>query len=109
MVLVVNSGVLLCERGASSTYNSLLTKQAVLDTIEDPEFITHAHARRLVGGASVMHHLRNAVHWVHNRITPAKEWLKEHVNHPIANTAVKAAEALGYGMTAAGKLHNRIM
>jgi hypothetical protein len=41
----------------------------------------------------------------------AKNFLKDHVNHPIANTAVKAAEALGYGMTGGtnNKLQSRLM
>jgi hypothetical protein len=47
-------------------------------------------------------------------ITKAKEFLKNHVNHPIANTAVRAAEALGYGQTGGGhvlggKLQSKLM
>ena len=81
-----------------------------MQTAAEPDFITHSHARKLVGG-SFLGHLRNAAHWVGSKITPIKEFLKAHVDHPIANTAVRAAEALGYGVTGAGshgKLHNRL-
>jgi hypothetical protein len=110
VVLTISSGVLLCERGSSSSYIGMLIKEDVVQTAAEPDFITHSHARKLVGG-SFLSGLRNAAHWVGSKITPIKEFLKNHVDHPIANTAVRAAEALGYGMTGAGshgKLHNRL-
>ncbi len=109
MVLTISSGVLLCERGSSSSYIGMLNKDDVVNVSAEPDFITHSHARKLVGG-SFLSGLRNAAHWVGSKITPIKEFLKAHVDHPIANTAVRAAEALGYGMTGAGnhKLHNRL-
>jgi len=64
-----------------------------------------------VGGAW-HHHALNGLRWLHNTgITAAKNFLRDHVNHPIANTAVKAAEALGYGMTGGtnNKLQSRLM
>ena len=109
VVLVVNSGVLIAERGSSSTYIGLLTKADVLETAEQQDFVTHSRARHLVGG-SFLGSLKNGLHWVSQHISPVKEFLKQHVNHPVANTMVKTAEALGYGMTAAGnKLQSRLM
>jgi hypothetical protein len=110
VVLTISSGVLLCERGSSSSYIGMLNKDDVVNVSAEPDFITHSHARKLVGG-SFLSGLRNAAHWVGSKITPIKEFLKAHVDHPIANTAVRAAEALGYGMTGAGnhgKLSNRL-
>ena len=110
VVLTISSGVLLCERGSSSSFIGMLIKEDVVSTAGEPDFITHSHARKLVGG-SFLGSLRNAAHWVGSKITPIKEFLKNHVDHPIANTAVRAAEALGYGMTGAGnhgKLQNRL-
>ena len=87
----------------------MLVKQDVVDIVKEPDFITHSHARKLVGG-SFLGSLRNAAHWAGSKTTPIKEFLKAHVDHPIANAAVCAAEALGYGMTGAGnhKLANRL-
>jgi hypothetical protein len=88
----------------------MLIKEDVVQTAAEPDFITHSHARKLVGG-SFLNSLRNASSWLSSKITPVKEWLKAHVDHPIANTAVRTAEALGYGVTGAGshgKLHNRL-
>ena len=85
----------------------MLVKDEVVNVAAEPDFVTHSHARKLVGG-SFMGHLRNAARWIHSKISPVKEFLKAHVDHPIANTAVRAVEALGYGVTGAGshKLHN---
>ena len=110
VVLVVNPGVLITQQGSSSSYIGLLTKSDVLDTIEQPDFVTVSHARHLTGG-NFLNTLKNAVHWVGSKITPIKNFLAQHIDHPIANKAVEVANALGYGYTAAGKhkLHDRLM
>ena len=111
VVLVVNPGVLITQQGSSSSYIGLLTKSDVLDTIEQPDFVTVSHARHLTGG-NFLNSLKNAVHWVGSKITPIKEFLQKHIDHPIANKAVEVANALGYGYTAAGKhhkLHDRLL
>ena len=110
MILVVNPGVLITQQGSSSSYIGLLTKADVLETSEQPEYITHSHMNKLTGG-SFLGSLKNAMHWVHSKITPVKEFLARHVDHPIANKAVEIATNLGYGYTAAGKhkLHDRLM
>ena len=65
---------------------------------------------KLTGG-SFLGSLKNAARWVHSQITPIKNWVAEHIDHPIANKAVEVASTLGYGYTAAGKhkLHDRLM
>ena len=110
VILVVNPGVLITQQGSSSSYIGLLTKADVLETSEQPEYITHSHMNKLTGG-SFLGSLKNAMHWVHSKITPVKEFLARHVDHPIANKAVEIATNLGYGYTAAGKhkLHDRLM
>ena len=69
----------------------------------------------MVGG-SIWHSALHGMRWLHDHgISAAKNWLKDHVNHPIANKAVEVASALGYGHTGGGmaggnnKLHNRLM
>jgi hypothetical protein len=51
VVLTISSGVLLCERGSSSSYIGMLIKEDVVQTAAEPDFITHSHARKLVGGS----------------------------------------------------------
>ena len=62
--------------------------------------------QKLTGG-SFLGSLKNAMHWVHSKITPMKNWVAQHIDHPIANKAVEVASALGYGMTG-GKGHNKL-
>jgi len=45
----MNSGVFVCERGTSSTYTGILTKQDVLEASQQ-EHYTHNDVARLVGG-----------------------------------------------------------
>ena len=114
VVVVQNPGVLITDRGSGSTFIGLLTKDAVLKTKNSPDHVTLAYAKHMVGG-SWAHHAMNGLRWLHNHgISAAKNWVKEHVNHPVANTGVKIAEALGYGHTGGGmaggsKLQNRLM
>ena len=114
VVLVENPGVLITDRGSSSTFVGLLTKDSVLQTKDSPDHVTLAYAKHMVGG-SIFHSALNGLKWLHNHgITKAKEFLRDRVNHPIANKAVDVATALGYGCTGggstggAGKLHSRL-
>jgi hypothetical protein len=45
----MNSGVFVCERGTSSTYTGILTKQDVLEASQQDHY-THDDVKRLVGG-----------------------------------------------------------
>ena len=99
------------QQGSSSRYIGLLSKSDTLTSLEEPEFITHSHMQKLTGG-SFLSSLKNAMHWVHSKITPVKEFLARRVDHPIANKAVEIATSLGYGYTGAAKhhiLHDRLM
>ena len=51
----------------------------------------------------------NAVHWVRDRLPDVKNFLGK-VDHPVAQTAHKVLDAVGYGMTGAAKhkLHGRL-
>ena len=110
VVLVESPGVLITDRGSSSTFVGLLTKDAVLQTKDSPDHITLAYAKHMVGG-SWYHGALNGMRWLHNHgISAAKNWVKDHINHPIANKAVEVASALGYGQTGgSNRLHSRLM
>ena len=52
----------------------------------------------------------NAVHWVRDRLPDVKNFLGK-IEHPVAKTARKVLDAVGYGVTGAGakhKLHDRL-
>jgi hypothetical protein len=70
----------------------------------NPTLLAHSHARKLVGWIIPKSGYEMLVRGLSSKITPVKEFLKAHVDHPIANTAVRTAEALGYGITGAGIL-----
>jgi hypothetical protein len=101
---------MIFDRGSSSTFIGLNTKDAVLQVKDSSDHVTLAYAKHMVGG-SVWHSALNGMRWLHNHgISAAKNWLKEHVNHPIANKAVDALSAVGYGQTGgANRLHSRLM
>jgi len=49
VMITMNSGVFVCERGTSSTYTGILTKQDVLEASQQDHY-THDDVERLVGG-----------------------------------------------------------
>jgi hypothetical protein len=49
VLVTMNSGVFVCERGTSSTYTGILTKQDVLEASQQ-EHYTHDDVARMVGG-----------------------------------------------------------
>ena len=101
---------MIFDRGSSSTFVGLLTRDAVLQTKDSSDHVTLAYAKHMVGGG--WHHSAlNGLRWLHNHgISAAKNWVKDHINHPIANKAVEVASALGYGQTGgANKLQSRLM
>ena len=49
VLITMNSGVFVCERGTSSTYTGILTKQDVLEASQQ-EHYTHDDVARMVGG-----------------------------------------------------------
>ena len=49
VLVTMNSGVFVCERGTSSTYTGILTKQDVLEASQQDHY-THDDVKRMVGG-----------------------------------------------------------
>jgi hypothetical protein len=75
VLITMNSGVFVCERGTSSTYTGILTKQDVLEASQQ-EHYTHDDVDRMVGGASkFFSSLKSGLKNVGKR---AKEHLAEH-------------------------------
>ena len=79
--------------------------------MEQQESMTVSKAKHLLSGGSLLSSLNNGLKWAASHITPVKNFLQQHVDHPIANKAVEIASSLGYGITGAAKhhkLHDRL-
>ena len=105
VVIPINSGIFCLERGTSSTFISLLTKQDVLSSLEQ-EPCTNFEVHRMVGGSSFTDNLRNGMRHLWSKIresgalnqlgTAAKTALASSGN-PYGLAASAAMGALGYG------------
>ena len=81
----MNSG----ERGASSTFLSLLTKQDALDSLRQTPY-SNFQIKRMVGGGC-MDSMRSALGWVHSKL-PAVRGALEQVQNPIRPDRRQRAE-----------------
>jgi hypothetical protein len=110
IIIPMNSGVFVNERGTSSTFLSLLTKQDVLTTLSQEPY-SNFEIRRLVGGRSFMDNLRSGLHWVREKAnqyaTPLKHALTAMPNQ-YAQTGAAVLGALGYGKGDRRSLENRV-
>ena len=105
VIIPMNCGVFVNERGTSSTFLSLLTKQDVLDSLTQTPYTNH-EIHRLVGGNSFMDKVRSGLSWIHSKL-PAVKGVLGHIPHPMAQTAHNVLGAMGYGKHAA--LEDRLM
>ena len=64
-VICVNSGVMVTDRGVTTTYTGILTKELVLKAKESKEHTTSVESKRLIGGS--MHNLGSSVHKHHHK------------------------------------------
>jgi hypothetical protein len=105
-IIPIMSGAWINERGTSSSFIGLLTKQDVLETLEQ-EHYTQGQVRRLIGG-SFMDRLKSGVGWITSKLTPIKHVL-EHIPHEYAQKGAKVLDALGYSKYGhSNKLENRL-
>lgn len=89
VVIPMNVGVFVSERGASSVYTGILTKQDVLDASQQ-EAYGESEMKRLVGGANFMDNLKSML----KRVAPMIPGL--------AKCAVQEIASVGSGKTGAG-------
>ena len=82
------------ERGTSSTFLSLLTKQDVLDAFQQQPY-SNFEVRRMVGGG-FLNNIRSATGWFHNKL-PAVRGVLEQVPRQYAQTGANVLRALGSG------------
>ena len=92
--MTMSSGVFVNERGTSSTFLSLLTKQDVLDTLQQQP-CANFEIRRMVGGG-FLDNIRSAMGWIQSKL-PGVMAVLEHVPHQYAQTGANVLKALGCG------------
>jgi len=98
VIITMNSGMFVTERGNSATYTAVLTKSDVLDASQSAPSISYSDARRMVGG-SVMSFLRKNLP---KGASIAKNLLGA-VDDPRAQKASKVLGALGFGQSGGGR------
>ena len=107
VIITVNSGCFVCERGTSSTYTGILTKADVLQASEQPAY-HRSDVHRMVGGG-FLDTLKSVVGRVLPILAPhAKNYLSKS-SHPAGKAAAAALGALGYGASGGKKLADRMM
>ena len=94
VIIPMNTGVFVNERGTSSTFLSLLTKQDVLDALQQQPY-SNFEMRRMVGGG-FLDGLKSAVGWVKGKLPGLRSAL-EMVPNPYPQTGATVLKTLGYG------------
>jgi hypothetical protein len=100
VVITVNSGLLVNERGTSSTYTGILTKADVLSaSAQEPYYQTSV--KRIVGGGFLDSLKSVAGKMLPHLLKHGKEELAKS-DHPVAKLAHTAMGAMGYGSSGGG-------
>ena len=114
ILIPMNSGIFVNERGTSSVYTGLLTKQDVLDASGEQEHYTHGTIKRMIGGG-FLDNLKSGMKWIHSKLPAVREALG-HIQgvHPYAKVGHDVLKTMGYGRSGGGhsggsKLENRLM
>jgi len=104
VIMPMNSGVFVNERGTSSTFLSLLTKQDVLDALQQQPYSNY-EIRRMVGGG-FLDSMKSALGWIKGKL-PAVRGVLENVQNPYAQAGATVLKTLGYGQGHKG-IENRL-
>ena len=94
VIIQMNSGVFVNERGTSSTFLSLLSKQDVLDALQQQPYSNY-EIRRMVGGG-FLDNINSATGWLKESL-PMVRGVLENAPNPYAQTDANVLKTLGYG------------
>ena len=97
IIMPMNSGVFVNEKGTSNTFTALLSKQDVLD-VQGQQAYAHGEFHRLVGGG-FLDNLKSSVGWISLKLPMVKHVLN-HIPHAYAQTGARVLDALGYAKAA---------
>lgn len=100
VIITMNSGVFVNERGTSSTYTGILTKQDVLEASQQQAY-TKSDVARLVGGG-FLDMVKSGVQKLAPIALPIAKNLLGNMEHPAAKAVSAGLGALGYGPSAGG-------
>ena len=109
MIICMNSGIFVNERGTSSTYTGILTKQDVLEaSAQEPMFASSV--KRMVGGGfmdSMKSLIGKLAHYSQHPLAKSLgKSAKEHFaqsQHPAGRMASDALKHMGYGASGGGE------
>ena len=106
VIMPMLSGVFVTERGTSSAFISLLTKEDVIQASQQEPY-TRYEIKRMIGG-SFMDSIKSGLGWLNSKIPMVKNVLNN-IPHAYAQTGAKVLGALGYGKGDRGTLADRLM
>ncbi len=103
VLITVNSGLFVCERGTSSSYTGILTRQDVLD-VSTEEAHSKSSVQRMVGGGflDTLKSVAGKVLPVAKKLAPLAKMGLSMVPHPAAQMAAQGIGAMGYGRSGGG-------
>ena len=109
VLITMNSGVFVCERGTSSIFTGLLTKQDVLDASTQVPY-TGSEVKRMVGGGW-FDKLKSVAGAVLPKALPVAKAILGQVDNPMAQKGAELLGSLGFGRSggAKSKLASRVM
>ncbi len=113
VLITIESGVFVNERGSSQVYTGILTKQDVLEA-SSQEVYTRSDVQRLVGGGffdtlkSIAGKVANVVAPVAQALGPVAKVALSQIPDPRAKLASQALGALGMGVTGGRKKDARL-
>ena len=99
VIIPMNAGIFVNERGTSSVYTALLTKADVLNASEQ-EHYSHGTINRMVGG-SMLANLKSSMAWLSSKLPFVKNALGK-INHPYAKVGHDVLQTMGYGRSGGG-------
>ena len=105
IIMPMNCGVFVNERGTRSTFTALLSKQNVLD-VQGQQAYGQGELMRMVGGG-FLDNLKSAVGWISSKLSMVKNVLNQ-IPDKYAQTGAKVLGALGYAKPQ-GRLQDRLM
>jgi len=100
VLITMNSGLFVNERGTSSTYTGILTKQDVLEASAQ-QAVFQSSVKRMVGGGFLDSLKSVAGHVLPHLLKHGKEHLGK-MDHPVAKGISSALGAMGYGSSGGG-------
>ena len=106
VIMPMLSRVFVNERGTSSTFISLLTKEDVIQASQQEPY-TRYEIKRMIG-ASFMGTIKSGLGWLHSKLPDVRKALNA-IPNKYANVGADVLGALGYGKGDRSKLADRLM